>query len=389
MNILDRVNDNYLFAQNIRRDIHQHPELGFLEFRTAKLIKEYLESFRIKVIDQIGKTGVVGILDSGKPGRTIMVRFDMDALPIQEENEVDYCSKVPRVMHACGHDGHVAIGLTTAKIISENIDLVSGKIAFLFQPAEEGMGGAKSMISDGVLDLIKPDIALAVHLWNEKPLGWLGISSSSLMAGADIIEITVKGKGGHGAMPQEALDPVIAAAQVLISMQTINSKFISPFEPAVISITEIKAGDAHNVIPSEAMLRGSLRTFNQTTRETIINRIQSIADLISNGYGCTAELTITPITPPVINSREISNFVIEAAKENLPDMCIDEAYKVMASEDMAVFLDKIPGCYMLIGSADEEKHLTAHHHNPMFDFSEEAMSAAIKLLLGTILSISR
>jgi len=382
MNIPVSAEENFAFAKMIRHDIHQHPELGFMEFRTASLIKKYLDGFGYKVIDHIGKTGVVGILDSGRPGRTIMFRFDMDALPIQEENETDYRSQNNGVMHGCGHDGHVAIGITTAKIISENIGSISGKVVFLFQPAEEGFGGADAMLKDGVLELIKPDAALAVHLWNEKPFGWLGITPGPLMAGADIIEIKITGKGGHGAMPQEAVDPVIAAAQVLVSVQTISSKFISPFDSVVISITEFKAGDTHNVIPPVAYLRGSIRSFNKDTRAVALSRIHQITSAISTGYGCTSEVVITPLTPPVVNSTEAANLLIETAKEYLPDMTIDNSYQVMASDDMAFFLERIPGCYILIGSADEEKQLTAHHHNPKFDFSEEAMTSAITLLMG-------
>ena len=382
MNIPASAEKNFAFAKMIRRDIHQHPELGFMEFRTAALIKKYLDGFGYKVIDHIGKTGVVGILDSSRPGKTIMMRFDMDALPIQEENETDYRSQINGVMHGCGHDGHIAIGITTAKIISENKESISGKVVFLFQPAEEGLGGAEAMLRDGVLELIKPDAALAVHLWNEKPFGWLGITPGPLMAGADIIEINIKGKGGHGAMPQEAVDPVITAAQVLISLQTINSKFISPFDSVVISITEFKAGDTHNVIPPVAYLRGSIRTFNKDTRAVALSRIYQMTTAISTGYGCTSEVVITPLTPPVENSPDIASQVIKTARKYLPDMKVDNSYQVMASDDMAVFLEKIPGCYILIGSADEGKQLTSHHHNPKFDFQEEAMTSAILLLTG-------
>lgn len=382
MNIPASAEENFAFAKMVRRDIHQHPELGFMEIRTASVIKKYLDGFGYKVIDQIGKTGVVGILDSGRPGKTLMMRFDMDALPIQEENETEYRSQNTGVMHGCGHDGHVAIGITIAKIISENLGFISGKVVLLFQPAEEGLGGADAMVKDGIMELIKPDAALAVHLWNEKPFGWLGITPGPLMAGADIIEIKITGMGGHGAMPKDAVDPVIAAAQVLISLQTINSKFISPFDSVVISITEIKAGDTHNVIPPVAYMRGSIRTFNKETRSVVLSRIHKITTAISTGYSCTSEVVITPLTPSVVNSTEVASKVIETAGKYLPDNNIDISYQVMASDDMAFFLEKIPGCYILIGSADEGKQLVSHHHNPNFDFVEEAMISAITLLLG-------
>ena len=242
MDALVQASNHFQFAQQIRRDLHKNPELGFQEFRTASVIAGHLNQFGCLVKEGVGKTGVVGILDTGRAGRCLMLRFDMDALPVQEENECEYASQRAGVMHACGHDGHVAIGITLAKILAENLAEFSGKIKFVFQPAEEGLGGAESMLADGVLEDPKPDAALAIHLWNEKPLGWLGITPGPLMAGADMVTITITGKGGHGAIPQEAIDPVFAAAQVLIGLQTIVGKDLSPLDSAVVSITEFHAG---------------------------------------------------------------------------------------------------------------------------------------------------
>ncbi len=382
MEIQKLASTNFPLTQSIRRDLHRHPELGFQEFRTASIISSYLNGYGFSVTEKVGKTGVMGVLDTSRPGKSLLMRFDMDALPIQEENNNDYSSQNPGVMHACGHDGHVAVGLTVAKILSENVDSLNGKFIIVFQPAEEGLGGAESMLAEHILENQKPDAALAFHLWNEKPIGWLGINPGPLMAGADLVKITITGKGGHGAIPQEAIDPVIAAAHVLIGLQTIVARNISPLDSAVVSITEFHAGDAHNIIPSQAVLQGSVRSFSKSTRDLVISRMQQISESVAAGMGCTSDLTIASLTPPVINSPIIADLVTVTAQKVLPSLAIDRSYQVMVSDDMALFLEKIPGCYILVGSADKENGLIEHHHNSKFDFSESAMESAVILLTG-------
>lgn len=379
----------FLFTQKIRREIHKNPELGFKEFRTASLISTFLKEFGFLVFENVGKTGVVGILDTGREGRSILLRFDMDALPIQEENKCEYASCNAGIMHACGHDGHVAIGLTVAKILAANNESLSGKIKIVFQPAEEGLGGAESMLTDGVLDNPKPDLALAIHLWNEKPLGWLGITPGPLMAGADKVTITITGRGGHGAIPQEAIDPVIAAAHVLISLQTIVSRNIGPLDSAVVGITEFHAGEAPNVIPSTAELRGSIRSFSRGTRDVILLRVRQLTESVAHGFGCEANVSIVPLTPAVVNSPTIAAEITDIAKNILPDQKIESSHRVMVSDDMAFFLEKTPGCYIMIGSADEKNGLNGHHHSPHFDFSEQAMETAVALLVGCVDRLGR
>lgn len=382
MEIQKLASTNFSLTQSIRRDLHKNPELGFQEFRTASVISRYLNSNGFSVMEKVGKTGIIGILDTARPGKTLLMRFDMDALPVQEEKISEYSSQTPGVMHACGHDGHVAVGLTVAKILSDNIDSLNGKIITVFQPAEEGLGGAESMLAEHILENLKPDAALAFHLWNEKPIGWLGVNPGPLMAGADLVKITITGKGGHGAIPQEAVDPVIAAAQVLIGLQSIVSRNISPLDSAVVSITEFHAGDAHNIIPSQAVLQGSVRSFLKSTRDLVISRMQQISESIASGMGCSAIVYVIPLTPPVINSPAIADLVSKTAKKILPGQVIDTSYQAMVSDDMALFLEKVPGCYILVGSADKEKGLIEHHHNPRFDFSESAMETAVILLTG-------
>lgn len=389
MDPLELASDHFEYTKQIRRDLHRHPELGFQEFRTASLVADQLKLFGFQVKEGIGKTGVVGLLDTGRPGKVILVRFDMDALPITEKNNCEYKSLTPGVMHACGHDGHVAVGLTVARIVAENRELFSGSLKVVFQPAEEGLGGAESMIADGVLKDPQPQTALAIHLWNEKPLGWLGISPGSLMAGADMVTIHITGHGGHGAIPQDAADPVIAGAQIILGLQTIVSRNLSPFEPVVVGITEFHAGEAHNIIPDDAILRGTIRTFNPETRELVISRINQITQSISEGMGCSATIEITPLTPAVINDPVVTNMVTGVARKILLEMKVDSSNRVLVSDDMAFFLEKIPGCYIMIGSADPLHDLSGHHHSANFDFAEPAMQTAVALLIGSLSVLSQ
>lgn len=262
IDFLIEAKELFPYTQSLRRDFHMHPELGFQEVRTGGIVAKELESLGIEVTKGIGKTGVVGLLEGEKPGPMLLLRFDMDALPILEDTGAEYGSQNPGVMHACGHDGHTAIGLTVAKILHAHRDQLNGTIKFCFQPSEEGtngeeVGGAEMMIRDGVLGGPKVDSALALHIWNEQPLGWLGIGGGPMMAGADIFNVKVTGKGGHGAIPHAAVDPIVASAQIITALQTIVSRNVSPLETAVVSVTNVHSGTAFNVIPQEATLEGT------------------------------------------------------------------------------------------------------------------------------------
>src|SRR5689334_12615302 len=240
--LLSQAQELFPYTQSLRRDFHMHPELGFREVRTGGIVAKELESLGIEVTKGVGKTGVVGLIEGSKPGPTLMLRFDMDALPIVEETGAEYASQNNGVMHACGHDGHTAIGLTVAKILNAHRDELAGTIKFCFQPSEEGtngeeIGGAEMMMRDGLLDSPKVDMALALHLWNEKPFGWLGVTKGPIMAGADIFTIRVTGRGGHGAIPDAAVDPIVAAANIVNALQTIVARNVSPLDTAVVSVT--------------------------------------------------------------------------------------------------------------------------------------------------------
>ena len=368
----------------VRRDLHVHPELGFQEVRTAKKIAERLRELSFDVKENVAVTGVVGEIRGRGKGKVVLARFDMDALPIQEATGVEYASQMPGVMHACGHDGHVAIGLAVAEMLSYKRDFV-GTVRLVFQPAEEGLGGAERMIAKGVLDDPVPDVCFALHLWNEKPLGWLGIHAGPLMAGSEIVRIKIVGKGGHGAMPDTTADPIAAAAQVIIGLQTIVARNIPPLDGAVVSITTIHGGDAHNVIPGQVELSGTIRFFKKEVQSAINLRLQEIVHGISQAMDCKAEIKLLELTPPVVNAKDAADVVQAAARRLFPDMTNDEDYRVMGSEDMAFMLQKVKGCYFLVGSQNRSTGKVFSHHHPQFDFDEDAMLVGAQIMTDTIL----
>lgn len=383
----------FLFTQSMRRDLHTHPELGFQEFRTAGIVAKELESLGIEVTKGIGKTGVVGLLEGAKPGPTLLVRFDMDALPITEETGAVYASQSPGTMHACGHDGHTAIGLTVAKILHNHRGELAGTVKFCFQPAEEGnngeeFGGNEMMIRDGVLENPRVDKTLALHLWNGKTLGWVGAAGGPVMAGAEAFNIKLTGKGGHGAMPHQTVDPIAAAAQIVNAIQTITSRNINPFKPAVVSVTTFHSGTAFNVIPQEAELTGTIRTFDPDIRQKVIARFEEIVRSVAEAMGCRAKVEIARVAPAVINDKAIASQVQDAARQVMPGIDLDTSpYLTMWAEDMAFMQEKVPGCYFFIGSSNSAKHLDYAHHHPKFDFDEEALIRAAALMAAAAAGI--
>ncbi len=372
----------------IRRDLHRHPELGFQEVRTAGIVAKALTGLGLEVTTGVAKTGVIALLETGKPGPTILVRFDMDALPIQEQNSVEYASQNPGVMHACGHDAHVAIGLGVARLLSAHREELHGRVKFMFQPAEEGLGGAEKMIREGVLENPRPDYALSMHVWNEKPVGWVGIKSGALMAGADSFRILIEGKGGHGAIPHQTADPVYAMAQIITALQSVVSRNVSPLETAVISVGSVKAGEAHNIIPQTAEILGTVRTYSDEVRELVLNRLRTIAEGVAQSLGCRATVTINDVTPAVINDETVAKIVQSAAAKVLPEMSNDASCQTMASEDMAYVLREIPGCYFFVGSANPEKGLSFAHHHPRFDIDEEVLWRSAALMSAAVTELA-
>lgn len=389
---LNEAKQLFSYTQSLRRNFHLHPELGFREVRTGGIVAKELEALGIEVTKGVGKTGVVGLLEGVKPGPTLLLRFDMDALPIVEQTGAEYASQNNGVMHACGHDGHTAIGLTVAKMLNAHRDQLAGTVKFCFQPSEEGnngeeVGGAEMMMRDGVLDSPKVDMTLALHLWNEKPLGWLGVAGGPVMAGADIFTVRVIGKGGHGAIPNAAIDPVVATANIVSALQSIVSRNVAPLETAVVSVTTIHGGTAFNVIPQEVTLEGTIRTFDDGVRQKVVERFEQIARGVGEGMGCQIEINIKRMTPALVNNTLMTTKVQETARRVLPESNIDPEYQTMTAEDMAFVLEKVPGCFFFIGSNDKARHLDYGHHHPKFDFDEEALVRGSALMAAAAMDV--
>lgn len=375
------------YTRGLRRAFHTYPELGFREIRTAETIARELRGFGSPVITGVAKTGVIECIRGEYPGPVVLLRFDMDALPIQEENTTEYTSQNAGVMHACGHDGHMAIGITAARILSHYRSQIHGAIKIVFQPAEEALGGAKAMLAEGLLQNPQVDYALSLHLMNEKPLGWAAIVAGPMMAGADIFTIKILGKGGHGATPHLTSDPIVAASQIVTAIQSIVSRNVPPQEIAVVSITSLAAGETYNVIPQVAHLKGTIRTYDSKIRDLVIGRLNQLAQSIATGYNCTAEIQTIPIAAPVVNNQAVTQKVLSSARRTITDLEIDERYQSLVSEDMAYVLEQVPGCYFLVGSANAAKGLDFPHHHPRFDFDESVLPRATALICSAAVAL--
>ncbi len=386
--ILERASGLFSYSSELRREFHRHPELGFQEFHTAEIIKRELTRWDGYAIQSgVAGTGVLATLEGDLPGKTVLLRFDMDALPVTEETGADYASEIDGLMHACGHDGHLAIGLTAARLLAEERKSIPGKVKILFQPAEEGLGGAVKAVQAGVLENPRPDAVLGLHLWNEKALGWLGISSGPVMAASETFRIQVRGKGGHGAKPQEAIDPIVASAGIISTLQTLVAREVHPLDSAVITVSTVQAGTAHNVIPSEAVLTGTIRTFEQETRERLLKRFEDLVREVAAAHLCQVEVTLEDTTPAVVNDPGVVGVVRQTARDLFPEITLDMNYRTMASEDMAFLMQDLPGCYSLIGSSNPARGLDAKHHQPNFDFDEQALVTGTALMVGSALNM--
>lgn len=369
-----------------RRDLHQHPELAFEEVRTAGIVAQELARLGLEVQTGIGKTGVIGVLDGDADGPTVLVRADMDALPVQEENTCAYASAEPGKMHGCGHDGHTAIALAVAELLSAERARMAGRVKFVFQPAEEIGQGAAAMIEDGALDDPAPDVALGLHLWNEVPVGRVALIDGPMMAASNDIRIKIQGQGGHGGLPHETRDPVMAAAQIITALQTIVSRNVRPTDIAVLSITSLKGGDTYNVIPESVTLRGTLRAFDMQVRDMVEQRMHALVHGLAEALGCTAAIEVKHLTLPVINAPEVNAQLAQVFNRVAPEVALIRDYKTMAAEDMSYFLDAVPGTFFFVGSANPARGLDYPHHHPRFDFDEAAIPLAVNLMASAVAS---
>lgn len=377
------------FTRDLRRDFHQHPELGFQEFRTAGIVARELQALGLEVTTGIAETGVVALIEGARPGPVVMLRFDMDALPILEQTGAAYASEYPGKMHACGHDGHTAVGLTVAKMLVERRQEFAGTVKLVFQPAEEGDGGAERMVKEGVLENPRPEVALALHFWNERPLGWIGVTNGPTMAASEVFKVVLTGRGGHGAAPHLAIDPVLAAAQVISALQSIVSRNVAPLQTAVVTVAMVHGGEAFNVIPPQVELQGTVRTFEKAVRETVLCRFDEIVQGVAGSLGCQAEIEMRSLTPAVVNHRPTAERVQAVARRLFPDCELGVDFATMGSEDMAFMMQDIPGCYFFIGSANAERGLNYPHHHPRFDIDESALPRAAALMTEAALEFLR
>ena len=373
-----------------RRHLHENPELGFQEFKTAEFVKQRLEQLGVEDIRTgIAVTGVTGLITgTGEgPQRNVLVRADMDALPIHEENDVDYKSKNEGVMHACGHDAHTSILLGLARLLSDRKDQFSGTVKLCFQPAEElPPGGAQAMIKEGVMNEPPIEAVFGLHMANQVPVGKIQVGAGPVMAAADGYTITIHGKGGHGAYPHGCIDPVVIGAQIVVALQTTVSRNTDPMDAAVVSNCVFQSGDAFNVIPDTAVLKGTVRTFKDETRDLMEKRITELATTIAEGMGGKATVDYARGYPATVNDEAMTELAREAAIAAVGEENVIAKDPAMGAEDMSYFQLEAPGSYFFVGSKNEEKGLVWGHHHPKFDIDEESMANGLTAMAMNVLT---
>ena len=373
MSILDHVRGYHDDLTAIRRDIHAHPELGMEEERTSDLVAEKLKSWGLEVTRGVGNTGVVGTLRVGNDTRSVGLRADMDALPIKEANDFDYRSKTDGKMHACGHDGHTTMLLGAARYLAETRNF-EGCVHFIFQPAEEGLGGAEAMLNDGLFERFPCDNVFGMHNHPGIPAGKFAIRPGAMMAGGAMFDIKIKGVGAHGARPEGSIDTVVVATQIITTAQTIVSRNISAKDTAVLSFTQVHAGDAYNVIPDEARIIGTARAFSSEVMKRIEDNLRRVVDGVANAMGATAELDFRFTFAPLVNDETQTDFAADCAADLVGDEhVLRNLNQVMGSEDFSFMLEKSPGAYIRIGNGEDSIPV----HNPAYDFNDEIIPLGV------------
>jgi amidohydrolase len=368
-----------------RRAIHRQPELGYQERKTSALVAERLRGFGLEVRTGVGETGVVGLLRGSAPGKTVLLRADMDALPIQEENATDYVSQTPGVMHACGHDGHTAMLLGVARLLSERRDQIRGTVKFMFQPAEEGGAGAKKMIEDGVLSDPPVDAAFALHVYPERRVGQIGLCPGLSHAASDSFQIVVNGRGGHAARPQGAIDPIVVSAQIVTALQTLVSREVSPTEAAVVTVGSLVSGQAHNVIPDSATIRGTVRAFKEDVRALLQRRIGEMAVGIASAMRASAEVEYRVGYPTQVNDIAMVEVIRAAAGDVIGADAVLARAPAMGGEDFAFVLQRVPGAMFFLGVRDPAWETPRALHTATFDLAEDALPVGVAIMATTAL----
>ena len=374
MQIFDQIESYRDELIALRRDFHQHPELGFEEHRTAEIVESYLKDLGLAT-RRVAGTGVVALLDGSHLGPVLMLRADMDALPVTEENDVDYRSSNPGVMHACGHDAHMAMLLVAAKVLSHNRDAIAGTIKFVFQPNEE-VAGALRMIEEGVLENPAVDAVMGLHVWTPVASGRIGITAGPVMGGLDVFRMTIFGKGGHTGVPEDAIDPVIAAANLILTVQMIQTREISNLKSTVIMFGKISGGTKSNIIPDKVDLEGSIRFLYKGGPDSIeqpTERFRRIAEQVCRTHRCTCRIDIVHENIPLINDPGLAALARRTAEDVFKDKNAIIDNVTIASEDFSEFSERVPGVFMFLGAGNEKKGTTVSHHNPRFNIDEDVL----------------
>jgi len=378
--------DNFRWTVANRRRLHRIPELGFELPRTRATLVAALQLIGADIDPKsYGRSGLLATITGARPGPTFLVRADMDALPIEERSHHAWRSEIAGNSHACGHDGHMAVALSVARSLSESRDRFAGTAVFCFQPSEEPGGGAAAMIADGVLERYSPDRCIGVHLWSELEIGTLAIHDGAVFASSDKLHWEIKGHGGHGAVPHLSQDTVGALASLIDSNSYLVAREVDPREAAVISVGSILGGTAHNIIPSSIKVSGTLRTQSKQTRDRLLKRLTESSRAIAGRFRLEITFDSSGFLPPCRSNPEVTAAVRQVAEEHFGDLCRFEEFSTMASDDMAEFLDRVPGCYFFVGCGNPAKNITAPHHTPEFDIDEDALLLAAEIIAGVIL----
>jgi len=379
-----RIYDMKDWLVEIRRTIHMHPELGFEEIETSSLVSEWLTKFGLEVKRGIAKTGVVGLLKGKRPGKTVAIRADMDALPMDEANQVPYVSKIKGKMHACGHDAHVAILLGLARFFSSISDHVKGNIKWIFQPAEEGGGGGRVMVEEGVLEDPKVDAIFGTHVFPFLSIGKVGIYEREGLAAADRFTIKVIGKGGHAASPHVTKDPILAAGHLITQIHSIVSRNINPLESGVVTIGKVSGGTAFNIIPDEVELLGTMRSLTPQVREELKNRIEQVIKGVVHSFGMDYRFGFQYGYPVLINNQEMSKLVASACSKGIGEENVEVLKPSMGAEDFAYYLEKVPGSFFRLGCRNEEKGIIHPYHSSIFEIDEEVLPFGVEMFVRII-----